>query len=439
MAASQLLSTGVLYTDRRIFYPTPQEFAELYPAATPFLSGLFAMGPQTGTERDYKMFESRAPWRHQYFQQNDGTPTTWAVAGAPADTANNITIDGATGITVDASLVGSVVEIWNEAQDTLKGYARISGVDSTTQLDIVSLGYPLQSAFQCSALADNDYFFVLGNAKEEVATAGEAASHELEVVYNSLQRMTTPLEISEDLRDVALRGQSDELARQRKAKSNEHKTKLERTLFRGMRTSGIGGVAHGAGAGTDSTFLNHISGETNSTQVRTTMGAIPIMLRYGRTSGDQQNNFSPVKATYTLSQFTADVEKAFVYNPTGGEKVMYAGPSAVSFLSGVDFAAGSGFELNHNVKSDSLGIVTSRLTTPHGNMRVVKAPLLDGPWKNYAVVVDPENVGLAQGHPDQYKSNVKTDDDYTAQKDLFKSQFGLKLTLTESHSIWNFQ
>lgn len=438
MAASQLLASGVLYTDRRIYYPTPQEYAELYPAATPFLSGLFAMGPKTGIERDFKMFESRAPWRHQYFD-NAGGAVAWTATGAPKDTTDELVLDGATGITVNSAIIGSVVECWDSTLTTLKGYSRITSVTDATHIDLQSLGLPTSATFLHAAHADNDRFFILGNAKEEIAVAGEAQSHELEVVWNSLQRMTTPLEISEDLRDVALRGESNELARQRKAKSNEHKTKMERILWRGMRTSGIGGTAYGASSTADSTFLNHVSGETNSTQVRTTMGIIPIMLRYARTSGDQQNNFSPVKATYALSQFTEDMEKAFAYNPTGGEKVMYAGPGVVSFLSGVDFAAGTGFELNHNVTSDTLGIVTSRLTTPHGNMRIVKAPLLDGPWKNYAVVVDPENVFLGQGHADQYKPDVKNDDDYTAQKDLYKSQFGFGCTLVESHSIWNFQ
>ena len=74
MAAKTLSSSGVLYTDRRVFYPDPMDVAELYPSETPFISTVFAQGADTVPDVDYKLFEHRSGWRYQYLDVNAASP-----------------------------------------------------------------------------------------------------------------------------------------------------------------------------------------------------------------------------------------------------------------------------------------------------------------------------------------------------------------------------
>jgi len=63
MSAKNLGASGVLYTDRRQFYIKPEQFAELWPAVTPFTT--FVMGAtqsMSGLQDPlFKMFEHRSP------------------------------------------------------------------------------------------------------------------------------------------------------------------------------------------------------------------------------------------------------------------------------------------------------------------------------------------------------------------------------------------
>jgi hypothetical protein len=442
MALSTLVATGVLYSDRRDFYIDPARFAELYPNVSPFLSGLFAMGPESTPDPDFKMFESRAGWRQQYFYVNDATPSTWTATGGPADTLLDLTIDNVTGLTMDSSQEGQECEVWDSTLTTYKGNVIITTVDSATQIDIKSLGKPDHATFVVSALANNDVFYVRTPAIGEGQTAPDAFAHELQVVWNSAQIIRTSLELTGTLATSTLRGAADERSRLRTLKSNAHKASGERALLYGMRPDGIGGVAHGAGAGTDSTHVDTSAPVTDSgsNTVRTTMGIINVLRRYGRTSGDQQNVFSPTEASYSFSDMVDDFEKVFQYMPQGGNKVMYAGPGFVSFLA-KQAAQGmkDGFTVNWNSSSSSIGVKISELITPHGSVDVVKAPLMDGPYNKYAVVVNPDNVKLVQFRSDRFSSNIKTEDGYDGMKDEFFSDFGLGIQLAESHALFKLQ
>ena len=56
MATKSLIATGVLGTDRRDHYISPQAYAQLYTAVTPFVSILQAKGTKTGLkDPSYKM------------------------------------------------------------------------------------------------------------------------------------------------------------------------------------------------------------------------------------------------------------------------------------------------------------------------------------------------------------------------------------------------
>jgi hypothetical protein len=445
MSAKVFAFSGTLWTDRTDFYPQPQTYAALYPSVTPFLSAAQARYNPNSVllpAPDFKFFEHRAGWRYQYFSYNDASPATWASNGEPGDTLSGaVTVDGVAGFTMDSSMVGAVCEVWDSTETTYKGVVQISAVASTTSVTMKSMGKPDHASEYVSALADNDKFYVITTWHGEETEAPEAGNDELEVVWNSCALQRTSVEIGQTLQNAVLKGESNELARLREFKANEHKIKMARGFYFGHRAGGIGGVAHGAGGGTDSTFVNHGT-DANSKSVRATMGIFPAMRRYGRTSGDQQNVFEHQEATMSYNDFVEITEKMFQYSPSGGVKDLYCGPGFVTFLAKAG-SEGLVGKLNNtrtvlkmgDPQETRIGLTFQYVDTPHGTLRVIKDPLLRGtPYANHALCVDPDNAELVRYEQDSYTTNIKTDNNPRVIKDEFQSFCGIKMTLMESHA-----
>lgn len=444
MSAKVLSASGVLYTDRRKFYIDPQQFSSLYPSVTPFLSLLMAKSMRdAGSDPDFKMFEHRAGWRYQYLDINSGN-TAWSGSGTPGATIT-ATVDGATGITVDSSLLATRVEIWDSTLTTYKGVARVHAVNSATEIVLKAIGNAESATEAMSALADNDRLYVIDTAHGEGTEAPEASSDELEVVWGSCQEHKTAVEITQVLADAALRGATDELRRLREDKGNEHKIKMSRGLLLGYRPGGIGGTAHGAGGGTDSTFLNHIT-DADSKTVRSSMGVIPALRRYGRTSGSQQNYFTFAKANMTYNDWVDITEKVFQYNSNGGVKVGAAGPGAVGFLAKIgaeglltkDSKTRISIPMS-DTKQSSIGFRYREVETPFGVIRLVlEETFRGGPYNDDILIVDDGNVELVRygkGGGGEYSTNIKTDNNPRLVKDEYYHNMGVKLGLMEAHSF----
>ena len=300
MATKEFVFSGVLWTDRTDFYPTPYEYAQLYASVTPFLSAAQARyNPNSMLlpSPDFKSFEHRSEWRYQFLDINDGSPGAFSNPGDGVGTPRatiTTTFDTATGVTLDASLLGTNLEIWSSDEKTYKGVCLVTVV-SGNDLTLKVVSNPGSATETHVALADNDRCYVIGTAFGESSSAPEASSDELEVVHQSTHLERTTLEISEHLKRAVLRGQQNELQRLRMEKGNEHKIKQARAFYFGARAGGIGGVAHGAGGGTDSTSIPTHMTDIDSKTVRQTMGIWSGLRRYGRRSGTQQNWFEFTK------------------------------------------------------------------------------------------------------------------------------------------------
>lgn len=441
MATKTLAASGVLYTDRRNFYIDPQSYAKLYPMVAPFATLMWAKGVMTTPDADFKCFEHRAAWRYQYFFASE-TPSAWSASGAPGSTCT-FSCDGAVGVGIDSSLLNTEVEIWDETESTLKGYAFVSAV-SGADVTLTALGHPEVANQAMSNIADNDKLYVIGTAFGEGTEAPDAYHDELEVVWNSTQEMKTAVEITKAVQNAVLRGRADELSRLREDKGNEHKIRIARTLYWGMRVGGIGGTANGAGGGSDTTFINHSSDAASKT-VRTTMGIITALRRYGRRSGDQQNWFDRDMATYTYDKLVDDSEKLAQYLPMSGELVALCGPGNISFWNkigseGLLTSGGNRMTVKLDDPSTStLGLNYQRLRTPHVNIRLVREELFRGtPYHNDMLIVNEDNVGVVKFENDEYNTNIKTDNDPRLIKDEYFSNQGLKIDLMESHSYFRF-
>jgi|TARA_Y100000296_G_scaffold23787_1_gene28127 hypothetical protein len=445
MAVANLAATGVLFTDRRDFYIAPNMYSELWTDVAPFTTILTGREVIKTKDPDFKMFEHRANWREQYFDINDsGDDIVWNNSGAHGNTTSGtVVIDGITGLysTVDDSYLNQQIEIWDSTLETYKGVAVITARTST-ELQFTGIGNAETSDESMTALADNDRCYVIGSAYGEGTVAGTAWHDDLETAWNSSQIFKTPIEITGTLyANTALRGYSNELARFRNDKGKIHKIQKEHAFMRGHRVGGIGSQFN---ANTNDEFLttNHIS-DANSNIIRTTMGILPAMLRYGDSTdtSDTQNYFKRTKRGYNYAQFTEDMEKKFQYIPNKGYYRAFCSMNMLSYWNQMDarkgFVGESGWSVQlSDLKRDKLGFNFKILETPAGYLQLVYAPILDrGPWKNYMVIIDDDNLRLVQYRPGKFQVNIKTEDAYDGEKDQYFDDQGVKIILPETHAL----
>lgn len=444
MAVKDLSALGVLYTDRRDFYISPNEVRELWPEITPFTTIISNRGTKKVQDPDFKLFEHRSGFINQRFVYNDATPSAWPVTGLPGEQIAGITVDGILGLpaSADDSYKGLLLEVYATNGTTYKGVVLVISVQSATSITIKAMGNPRATNNSVSALADNDIFMVMGTAFGEGQTAPDAASDDLEVVYNSCEIFRTSIEITGTLYEAALRGYSRELERLRVEKNKEHKFQKEQAFLRGVRLGGTGMTDLAANNSTADAFQAHTT-DVDGKTVRTTMGLIPSIYRYGATSGDQQNIFTLSAATYSYAQFVDDTEKVFQYLPEDGSKIALCGAGALGFWSKVDataagFIKNSGFSVQINsMQKSSLGFNFRELLTPHGMIKLVFAPALRGPYRNSMVVIEPADLQFVQYRAPKFRANIKTDNGYDGVKDEYMSDEGIGMTLIEKHSLWN--
>jgi hypothetical protein len=246
------------------------------------------------------------------------------------------------------------------------------------------------------------------------------------------------------LNNARLRGGSSEIERIRREKLKEHNMKISRKILYQTR---IGGTGMTDLAGDNSTWVDAHGGanahpvDASNNVVRTTMGVIPTIFRYGATSGDQQNIFQVPEATFKYADFVDNVEKVFQYAPQGGQLIGLCGAGMLSYWSKADETAGffkkSGFSVTLDKwEQSSIGFNFRRLVTPHGEVLLVKDVSLRGPYNKSMLVVDDNELNIAQYRPTTFKANIKTDDAYDGEKDEYFSDLGVKMAMIEKHSFW---
>ena len=137
-------ATGVLRTDRRKWYPIPQQYDELFKDDTPFLS-LSLRNKKTGLDDPvFKMFQYENTFFRRYLYNNAATVTIAAAASGAAAESSEIDVDNITGFgstsTIDASFVHKIFEVWDSTKTTLRGRAIITDDTSTSSIKCKNMG-----------------------------------------------------------------------------------------------------------------------------------------------------------------------------------------------------------------------------------------------------------------------------------------------------------
>lgn len=428
-------ATGRLYTDRRDFYMSPQMTKELWGAVTPYTT-IVSNKRLDGGLKDpmFKGFEHRSKWPEQYFQTSsvvtiaaDNAPDTIAVKAGSI-----VGLEGAGGNYAYNSWVPLELEVWDSTLTTRRGVllvTAVTGSGSSANLSVKNAG---SSSITTAA---NDYLFVVGNAQGEGTDSPEPWADDLGIFWNQTQIFKTPIQVTGTIYHAALRGYSNELARLRMEKNKEHKIQKEKAFLYGTSPIGIGQSGD--------TFMDGKLTDANGNVVRTTYGIISALMDYGTTSGADQNKFTIAEATYNYSNLVDDMEKVFYYEPEAGYKYALCGPGAMSYWSKMDgtnfFAGKSNWLVNvSEEKRDGLGFNFKYLETPHGVLKLVKAPVMKNPspYNKFMVVISDENLSYKQYRPMKFQANIKTDNAFDGIKDQYMSDEGVALGLLESHKLF---
>ena len=436
MAATEKLlkGSGVLYTDRRDFYVSPQVVKELWTDVAPFTTVISNRESRKVPDPIFKMFEHRNPWVKQLFLCDGDTDNL----DSDNTTNTTVTVDGPSNCSIDDSLIGHICEVWTDGYGSKKGIVRVDSVTSSTVVVVNTLWTSTGSDI---ALANNDIFLIIGNAQGEGTSSPEAWADELEVVWNSTQIFKTPLQITGTLLAASLRGESSELARLRAQKNQEHKMQKEKAFLFGKRVGGTG-LDLQDGSSSDS-FADGGVLDADGNLVRTTYGAVSAIETYGdsTSTNDYQNIFTVSEASYSYSNFVDDMEKVFQYVPEAGVKRAFVGAGALGYWSKIagtsGMAGNSGWTVNmSDMKRDSLGFNYKILETPHGILQLIPAPALRGPYNKYMLVISEENLFHAQYRSPMYQTNIKTDNAFDGVKDQYMSDEGVGIQLIESHHLF---
>ena len=375
------------------------------------------------------------------FYENGGSARTYTIGTETAA----ITVDDGAGTAVamfgtanTADVMGLLVDSYDSTLATHKMQGFITDVASSTTVTVTPTWVASNGV---TAGADNDVFFVVGEAREEGAKYTESWSTELQTVWNSAGIIKTPLEITGTLLEMTkLRGYSAELARLRDLKAKEHKMKCAKGLYFSRRR---GGTSYAPG---DTTYP-HLTG-TRSRLVRTMQGIIPVIEDYNSAS----NVHNITMANYTWDDFVDDVVVWFEYSNDNMTKWLFCGDAVMAFFSKIGtsgFIDGSVFKLNLNMNDKKLGIGVNTLETGLGTIRLVRDQMFSKgfndtvggvrPFTGWGVMVDPDNIQKVVFRPDKYQTGL-AGNEYGGEllAEQYFSDFGIGITLAETHHLLKF-
>ena len=222
------------------------------------------------------------------------------------------------------------------------------------------------------------------------------------------------------------RGVADEYKRVWKEKLMEHKMDLEQAFLFNI------GSADG--------WVGDNAEETT----RYTWGILPYTESYGK-------NYA---LTYAASGYDSflDVMEDYFAPESGntGSKLVLASRKILGYLNKL----GEGSFLNNTVGSSQFrldvaqipgkfGHTLTKVNTIFGDLYFVQEPLLRGPWEDYAICVDLNNVayrpliGNGVSRDTHIVTNVQNNN-VDGRKDIIITESGLEVSLPETHAILKF-
>ena len=249
-----------------------------------------------------------------------------------------------------------------------------------------------------AALVDNDPLVIIGSAMEEGSKARDIDTTSAVENYNYCQIFKTTIGATETLQNTDLYTGED-LASQRKKKGIEHMVSIERAFLFGEKAI-----------------------DTSGTHPRRYTGGI-----LERITTNVQDEAS---STLTEAEFETFLETLFKHGSTS--KYLFA---SAKVLSAINLWARGKLQMVPTDKT--YGINITRYLSAHGELLVIKHPLLEGAiYGGMAWGLDMETLTyrFLQNRDTFLKSNVQ-DPDEDARKDQYISEVGLEMKQEERSAL----
>jgi len=421
------------------------EVADLAPDETPFFVYLSKVAKKPTDDPLFRILENRTK-----INWSNRNGTCGVLQATDVETGDNITTGESTvgdtvyfnqttavGVTLIPGMVLMVERVVSSVPKPL--YIRIDSAGSTADWSCTVVG---NSGNEDAANSASSPWQVVGTAFGEGTSSPQFFSDKLDDTYGLTQIFKTSCYMSGSAMATRYRGYQDEWDRIWNQKLREHKVDIERALLFGQKAS-TGSVQYTDG------IIGHIL-----KNVGTEGSALQ--------SDDDVTDFSYedsspyvreiAYSSMTYDRFLSDLE-VFFDSARGGSKskLVLAGLPTITWLNKVgatgfmDVSVAGNSALNYNMDSrtGAFGHKILTIETVHGDLHVVKDPLLRGIAANYMAMVDLDNVkyrplvGNGLNRDTHIISNVQTPDE-DSRKDIILTESGLAVTLPESHGLYVF-
>lgn len=425
--------SGVLWTDRRDFYPEPYTVNELW--ADPWMEFVTQLETKNVSDPIFKLFENES----SFYKREFTVSTATTVADSDTESAA-ITVGNIVGMnsSVDSSWVGWACEVWDATKKTKRGLIFISTANSSTTIKCKTM----KSA--AVTTVSGDYFIPKFRIRGEKSVALEGKQQELSVIFNSTGYISNSCEISGTAYQAnKLRGYSDEMTYQRQEMFKTYNQAKLDMLLTSVSTVGISGTL------TEANLRTITDSDGNSGVVRSTYGYFPILEDFGTVyngTGTMNEFTNLFKLPYASLDYAKFIEAHEIISNTRNvdEAFGFSGRGALTKIATRIADGSSKFgwlgkaTLTPNQTNEVFGFKVRGLESPHGILWLVSTRGLRGTYTDSIAIPNPDHTKLAIFRGDEYASNVKRDNDYDGYKDTIKSEQGLCLTQLKSQSAIQF-
>ena len=417
---------GVSIDNNRRKFNFGERVLELSPQESPFFTYLAKVRRVPTNDPVFKMLEERQLWQRRSMKVKGAVSSAAYTNGT--EVANMLKADSdfdiygrevSTPVKPDFVLNGQIIAI-KDTGGTVRHFSVSQNPDLTAdsstaaELDLT----PLFSA--TCAFADNAKVEIIGSAFAEATGAPQAWKDEMydREGYTQIFKTAVPLFSGTSLATV-YRGKANEWQRVYRKKLKEHKADLEKAFLFGLGRSDEG----------------------SSGPKRHTHGIVT----YTESNG-QVYNFTYASSAY--DDFLDAMEDFFAPESGNmGNKLVLCSRKILTWLNKIGGSTFLGntvgaqqYRMDIQNVQGTFGHEVTKVSTIYGNLHFVMEPFMRGPWEDYAVAVDLNNVayrplvGNGQNREFMVKQNIQ-DNDSDSRQDMFLTEAGLEISLPETHAI----
>lgn len=251
-----------------------------------------------------------------------------------------------------------------------------------------------------AAIPAGEVMLIIGNANAENETIRTLKSTQTVKKTNYCQIFRTPFGFSRTLRDSKLYG-GDTKAYQSRKKGIEHRVEIERQFLFGEPKE-----------------------QTNADSGRWATGGLDYWIRTNRFNGNGGLNFSALEdSMQTVMRY--------------GNQKMRLGLASPAFISKVDLLAES--RLFFQTSTEAYGVKINKITTSHGDLMLVKHPLLQeiAPYNAWCFMLDMDKIMERPftGAATKLKQNIQAPSADGEQHEYI-TQIGLQVNNEIAHGLY---